>query len=111
PERLSGTRPPGDVSRLSRLEAALDGILPEGPEQVAELAEIEPDRSFQIRNPPHAPRLVVFLGQLAHANQNVNEADEPLLPKQLGRRSVHTGDEFSAIHRIPSMSLDHPNSP
>jgi hypothetical protein len=29
------------------LEVALDGILPEDPKQVAELAEIEPDRSFQ----------------------------------------------------------------
>jgi hypothetical protein len=46
-ERLFGTLPLGDVSRLPRLEVALDGILPEGPKQVAELAEIEPDRSFQ----------------------------------------------------------------
>jgi hypothetical protein len=110
PERLFGTLPPGDVSRLPRLEAALDSILPEGPKQVAELAEIEPDRPFQIRNPFHTPRLVVFLGQLAHVNQNVDEADEPLLPKQLGRRSVHTGDKFSAIHRTPSMSPGDPNS-
>jgi hypothetical protein len=95
PERLIGTVPPEDVSRLPRLEAALDGILAEGLKQVAELPEIEPDRSFQIRNPFLTPRLVVFLVQLAHVNQNVDEADEPRLPKQLGRRSVHTGDEFS----------------
>jgi hypothetical protein len=81
PERLFGTLPPGDVSRLTRSEMAFDGILPESPKQVVDLAEIKLDRSFQKRNSSHPPRLVVLLAQLAHANEDVDEADEPLLPE------------------------------
>jgi hypothetical protein len=92
---------PGDISRLARFQLALRGILAEGTKQMAKLAEVEPDHAFQIRNPPHAPRLLVFLGQPVHANQDVDEADEAFLSQQLGRRPVHAGLDLSAIHSGP----------
>ena len=50
-------------------------IVLEGAKHVFELAQIEPDRSFQIRNSSQPPRLVIFLGKLAHPKQNVDEVD------------------------------------
>jgi hypothetical protein len=83
PKRLFRPLPPRDIRCLARVEPAFRGILPEFPLQVAELAEIQLDHPFQIRNTPHPPRLVVFPAQLAHLNQEVDDADEPLLAEQL----------------------------
>jgi hypothetical protein len=71
---------------------------------VFELAQIELDRSFQIRYRSPPPRFMIFLGKLAHPNQNVDEADKPVLAKQLGRHFVHPRNQLSAIHRPPSTS-------